>query len=321
MAHLLDGLLSTEATALYQRLIAAGHFRVDDHPDLAESPPMRELISRGFARERYVGDPVLIPVEPVRAIEQALMVAQAQLLDQQRMLIRAREQMELLQRTYTTSVEPEETAASVRVLTDPKEIGALSVELCLSAERDFANLETAHFRSPPDPRSAKVPPAQVLARGVRFRNIYARPVLDIPGSDEMVQRCAEGGWDLRVLPDLPMKMVLVDESAALLPLDPTGTRGALLVRTPVVVAGLRMLFELLWTRATPLSGPGGGKLTPIQDKVFRLMVAGLTDDSISRQLKISTRSVRRHISAVLEKMSVDNRITAAAVAIRDGWID
>ena len=321
MSHPLAGLLPVEAANLYQRLLVAGRFSLAEHSELTSSPEMRSLIDAGFARERYVDEPAIVPVEPARAIEQAMLTAQRRLLEEQRLLVKAREQMELLQRRYVVCADPGDPAASVEVLTNPAEIGALSVELCMSAQHDVSNLETQHFRRPPDPRSAKLPPAEVLARGVRFRNIYARPVLDLPGAGEMVRRCVEGGWDLKVLPSLPMKMVLVDDRAALLPLDPTGVQGAVLVRAPVIVAALRMFFEMLWSRATPLDGPESGKLPRVQGSVLRLMVAGLTDSAIGRQLGISERTVRRHISAVLELMGVDNRITAAAVAVREGWID
>jgi DNA-binding CsgD family transcriptional regulator len=321
VSHPLAGLLPVDAANLYQRLLAAGRFPIAEHPELTSSPEMRSLIDAGFARERYIDEPAIVPVEPARAIEHAMLTAQRRLLEEQRLLVRAREQMELLQRRYVVCADPEDAAASMEVLTNPAEIGALSVELCMSAQRDVSNLETAHFRRPPDPRSAKLPPADMLARGVRFRNVYARPVLDLPGADEMLRRCADGGWDLRVLPELPMKMVLVDDRAALLPLDPTGVQGAVLVRAPVIVASLRMFFEMLWSRAAPLDGPDSTKLSRVQGSVLRLMVAGLTDTSIGRQLGISPRTVRRHISAVLELMGVDNRITAAAVAVREGWID
>jgi DNA-binding CsgD family transcriptional regulator len=321
VSHPLAGLLPAGAAEAYQRLLAGGQFVISEHPELASSAEMRSLVEAGFARERYIDEPTIVPVEPARAIENALFAAQRKLLDQQRLLVRARENMELLQRTYRISAEVGDPAASIQVLTDPAEIGGMSVDLCMSAKRDVANLETAHFRRPPDPRSAKVPPAEVVARGVRFRNIYARAVLDVPGSDEMVRRCTAGGWELRLLPDLPMKMVLIDESAALLPLDPTGIGGAALVRSPGIVAALRMYFEMLWHRATPL-GPGGdGRLSPTQSTILRLMAGGLTDTAIGRQIGSSERTVRRHITAILETMNVDNRMTAVAVAVREGWID
>ena len=52
----------------------------------------------------------------------------------------------------------------------------------------------------------------------------------------------------------------------MLPLTPTGTAGALVVRAPVIIAALREYFELLWERATPLkasrSAAPGDRLTP-----------------------------------------------------------
>lgn len=82
---------------------------------------------------------------------------------------------------------------------------------------------------------------------MRCRNIYTRAVLEIPGAHDMVIASLESGWQCRVYPDFPMKPVMVDERAALLPLGLTGMEGAVLVRAPVILAAaLRMYFELLW---------------------------------------------------------------------------
>jgi DNA-binding CsgD family transcriptional regulator len=318
----LDGLIPENAAELYQKVLAAGRLRLADDPELEDSAALRELTERGFVRKRYVGEPVVVPVDPARAVENALLTAQRQILEQHKMVVRVRDQMAMLQRLYVAGgAESAETVPSIQVLSDPAEIGALSVELCLSAERDVSNLETPHFQRAPDPRSVKLPPADVLARGVQFRNIYARAVLDLPGAGEMVRRCREGGWQQRVVPDLPLKMVLVDERAALLPLDATGMEGAALVRAPVIVSMLRSYFEMLWNRSVPLDGPNSGRLTEAADQVLRLMLTGMTDAAISRHLGTSERTVRRHVAAVLETFGVDNRITAAVVAIREGWID
>lgn len=318
MPHLLEGLLAEAAASLYERLLAAGRIRLCD---IDEPEGLRELIDRGFARERYVGDPVVIPVEPARAVENALLVAQQRMLEQHRLLARAFEQMPGLQHTYVTGAgELPDALLSIRVLTDPAEIGALSVEICLSAQREVSNLETAHFTRPPDPRSVKVPPRDVVDRGVKFRNIYARSVLDLPGSGEMLRRCAAAGWEQRIVTELPMKLVLIDESAALLPLDPTGMAGAVLVRAPVIVAMLRSYFDTLWHRAMPMDSLTAGRLSGVQDRVLRLMLTGATDATVARHLGMSERTVRRHVATLLELLGVDNRVTAAVVAVRDGWV-
>lgn len=316
----LTSVLSEQAAGLYERLIVSGGLSLVDHPDLSETSEARELIDKGFARERYVDLPRLVPVEPIRAVDNAILTKQRQVLDQYQALLRLRDEMQALQQVYRSGTPTEELGDLVRVVTDPGEIGALSVELGLSAQHDVASLETGHFTRPPDPRSARVPPAEVIERGVRFRNIYGRVAMEVPGAAEMLRKSQEAGWQCRVYPHLPMKMVLVDERAALLPLGPTGMEGAVLVRAPVITAALRTYFELLWSRAVSVDG-NPVKVPPEQDQVLRLVLTGMTDGAIARNLGISERTVRRHVQALLEALGASNRVTLAVAAVREGWVD
>lgn len=317
-------MLSEPAAKLYEQLVVTGGVSLTDNADCSASPAARELIDKGFARQRYVGTPMLVPVEPTRAVDNAILVRQRQILEQYQTLLRLRDEMHVLQQKYLASEQrPEEAHELVRVLTDRQEIGALSVELCLSAQHDVASLETAHFTRPPDPRSARTPPTEVVERGVRFRNVYATAVLDLPGAREMLRASVAAGWQCRICPRLPMKLVLVDERAALLPLGPTGMEGAVLIRAPVVVAALRDYFELIWARAVPVpDDPGAaGRLPPGQETVLRLVLTGMTDATIARHLGISERTVRRHVGGLLERLGASNRITLAVTAVREGWLD
>ncbi|HEV8555772.1 MAG TPA: LuxR C-terminal-related transcriptional regulator [Actinophytocola sp.] len=317
----LTSVLSEPAARLYESLIVSGGLSLIDHPDLPEATEARELIDKGFARERYVDLPRLVPVEPIRAVDNAILTKQRQILDQYQTLLRLRDEMGALQQVYRSATLPaEEPHDLVRVITDGDEIGALSVELGLSAQNDVASLETGYFTRPPDPRSARVPPAEVVERGVRFRNIYARAALEVPGAAEMLRKSQEGGWQCRVYPYLPMRLVLVDERAALLPLGLTGVEGAVLVRAPVITSALRTYFELLWSRAVSVDG-NAAKVPPEQDQVLRLVLTGMTDGAIARHLGISERTVRRHVQALLEALGATNRVTLAVAAVREGWVD
>lgn len=316
----LAGVLSPEAAEHYQRLVETGGLALADHPGVQDRPETRELIGKGFARIRYVGTPLLVAVEPARAIDNALIVRQRELLDQVEALIRLRDGAPGLQERYRLAAPGDDTDGPIRVLTDRDEIGALSVELALSARSEVASLETEHFSRPPDPRSARPLPADLVARGVRFRNVYSRAALEVEGAREMLRLSVEAGWSSRAHPDVPMKMVLVDDRAALLPLGATGMEGALLVRAPVVVAALRGYFEMLWAAAVPLDG-GAVRLPPEQDQVLRLLLTGMTDGAIARHLGISERTVRRHVGALQEALHAGNRVTLAASAVRQGWVD
>jgi DNA-binding CsgD family transcriptional regulator len=320
MASLLAGVLSEAAALFYEELIATGGVSLRDRPEVAASDIARELIDKGFARERYVGGASLVPVEPARAIDNAILVRQRQILEQYQTLLKLRDEMRSLQRTYLSSAfagaEPHEL---VRLLTDPREIGSLSVELCLSAEQEVLSLETARFSRPPDPRSVRHLPAEVIERGVRFRNIYARALLEIEGAADILRASVEAGWQSRVYPELPMKAVIVDERSALLPLGPTGMEGAILVHAPPIISALREYFEMLWARSVPLSGVSA-KLTTEQQQVLGLVLTGMTDAAIARHLGVSERTVRRHVGALLKLLGVDNRVSLAVTAIREGWV-
>jgi DNA-binding NarL/FixJ family response regulator len=110
----------------------------------------------------------------------------------------------------------------------------------------------------------------------------------------------------------------------MLPLTPAGTGGALLIRAPVIIAALREYFEMLWERATPLvperGTQPGEQVTPAQRKVLQLMAEGLHDDAIARRAGISTTTVRRHITAIMDRLNVTSRFAAGAAAHRRGWI-
>ena len=121
-----------------------------------------------------------------------------------------------------------------------------------------------------------------------------------------------------------MKMRLADQATSMLPLIPTGAAGAVVIRAPLITAVLREYFELLWDRATPLK-PGqpaapGGRLTPAQQAVLELMAEGLHDDAIARRAALSVTTVRRHVTAILQRLDVTTRFAAGAAAQRRGWI-
>ena len=319
---MLEGLLSAGAGELYEALVRENAMSPGDAR--AAGDEMAELIEKGFARYNYRADPnnpSITPIEPVRAVDNAIMVAQQQALEQQRVIIAAREQLELLQAEYRAANGTGE-GAEVEVITDRRRIGALSVELCLSAREEFVSFTTASVPAPPDPRTSMTFPASVTERGVVLRNVYERDALDFAGANEIVHTCARAGWQLRVAPALPMKMVIADHHSALVPVDRAGTRGALCVRTPTVVAALRMLFELVWAQAVPVGDEPGNRdgLTPVQGRVLDLVATGMTDAAIARNMKISERTVRRHVSSLLEALRVDNRVAAVYAATRIGWL-
>lgn len=99
---------------------------------------------------------------------------------------------------------------------------------------------------------------QALRRGVRYRAIYDATILAVPGRMQEVLEYAAAGEEARSLPDIRLKMIIVDRHTAMIPLgtgeSQTGAR-TLIHRSPLLDI-LVACFDMLWERATPIAVPG-----------------------------------------------------------------
>jgi DNA-binding NarL/FixJ family response regulator len=55
-------------------------------------------------------------------------------------------------------------------------------------------------------------------------------------------------------------------------------------------------------------------------EVLRLIADGLSDREIAERLYISHRTVMRHVTNILDKLGVNSRTAAAALAVRERLI-
>lgn len=167
-----------------------------------------------------------------------------------------------------------------------------------------------------------------LRRGVRYRVLYDRRALDVPGRPADIEAGLAAGEEARVT-DIPLKMTLVDDAVAILPLHhPADIESRLVVYDPVLLTALGTLFEMYWDRALPLrvsggkahlSGAGTG---PSDDEahLLPLLVAGLTDQEIAAHLKLSDRTVRSRVRAMIARLDAATRFQAGYQAVARGWL-
>jgi hypothetical protein len=164
--------------------------------------------------------------------------------------------------------------------------------------------------------------AEQLGAGRRSRALYPARVLE--SAPRVLWERAEAGESVRILAEVPCRMAVLGEDAALLSEEhgvPTETR--VLVRHPAVVAALRLSFETLWEKA--MAVPGLDARRSPQDVLARgllldLLADGAKDEQISRELGVSLRTVRRRVADLLDDLGATSRFQAGVEAVRRGWV-
>ncbi|WP_246607674.1 TrmB family transcriptional regulator [Paractinoplanes toevensis] len=161
-----------------------------------------------------------------------------------------------------------------------------------------------------------------LTRGVRYRAIYERALLDKPGELASIVEAVGMGEQARTLPVLPVRLAIADRNLAICPLVPDAARGAgqptaALIRSSELLDALIALFESYWERATPLLGES----TDQPDRLLlSLVVAGMPDKSIATHLQVSKRTVQRRLDRLMLVAGVDSRAGLAFQAAKRGWL-
>ena len=215
--------------------------------------------------------------------------------------------------------ETQAPSAGVEVLIGREAANAAIADLCAHSQLEIAAFDRPPYVNVHDPspnylqeNSAEY---RALLRGVSVRGVYH------PGFDR--DRLAELSVFLRAgeqakLGDVPMKLILIDRKAAVLPAPrsyaPDPEVVATVVRHPVVVEALLTLYEAVWERSVAIRPTDTGELQqdPRRDALVSLLMSGATDSAIAGQFGVTERSVRRWIADLMDELDVRTRLHLGA---------
>jgi DNA-binding CsgD family transcriptional regulator len=197
----------------------------------------------------------------------------------------------------------------------------------LGARREVCAFDAPPYLTAGPPHNATE--FELLRRGIRYRIIYDRQAVSVPGRLPDLAVSFALGEQSRVS-DVPMKLVLSDQPLALLPLRSDDLQRWLLVRDEALVGALSALFDAYWERAVPLrvSGPlhepatdGHEIPSDAERDVLQLLVGGLTDQAMADHFGVHLRTVRRRLHTLMTRLDAATRFQAGYQAARRGWLD
>lgn len=249
---------------------------------------------------------------------------EADLLRRQRELVLNKVKIEETIAAYADS-QPHKYALNSQRLVGVDAIQAkldlLATELtseCLSVMPGGAQSEASLQASRPLDQAA-------IMRGVDVQTLYQDSARNDSATYSYAQWLVSLGGQVRTAPTLPPRMIIFDRTTALLPIDPTNSRaGALYTSEPAIVASLTAVYEHAWAIAVPLGSRTTEDLvtglSALDRRLLTLLATGLTDDAAGKRLGVSARTVRRQMSALMERLNATSRFEAGIKAAQRGWL-
>lgn len=265
-----------------------------------------------------------IPVNPEVGLASALWCMEAELDERRAQLSRDRAALAALTSDYVSTVASRNDG-NVEHLPGVDAVRVRLMELSRQARTRVRTLSPGGALSPTAVAAGRPLDEENIVRGVQIRTIFLDSVRNDVGTLEYATWLASKGGATRTAPVLPMRMILCDDTAAVVPIDPADSkRGAYLLHYPSMLRALGELFELIWQQATPLgvapSTPAEGTPTKRELALLKMLATGLTDEGIARKMGVSLRTVRRNTAALFERLGAQGRFQAGAEAVRRGWM-
>ncbi|MEV1178919.1 transcriptional regulator [Nonomuraea sp. NPDC049784] len=306
--------LGPDEEALYEVLLDRSPATLDQlasaWPRAGLEPLLASLESRGLISTST--GPIYTAVAPEIALDVLLLAAE-------RDLLRVRERARELEEAFQERARERTPPVVVEVVTGRRAVEQRHAQIQRAARQQLRCLSKRPYF---DPLGSVAAQRELLDRGVTSRMIYEREFVAAKGALRQIEAMVGAGQQARVLPELPMKLYVVDDRLALLLLrhEPADAVAALVIHPSGLLEALIRLFEGLWQRALPL-GLAPSARNPARDsrddaRLIALLLSGLTDEAIARQLGVGHRTAERRIAELMAFLGARTRFQAGVQAAR-----
>ena len=294
-------------------------------PEATVRRSLNLLVDLGLAT-RSNGRPArFIAVSPDSGLEAILRQREGELYD-------VRSHVRTLMEMYRAGARFNHPGELVEVVSGRDEVNHHWVQMQQDTRSEMRGFDRPPYATPQAHSESNPVELELLRRGVKYRVIYDKTVLELPGWLEDVTRGIRHGEQARIAADLPMKLAISDDRLAIIPLLRTGddvVTASYLIHPSPLLDAVVALFDLAWERSVPvrLTTPAlasveevGEGLTDDEVKLLTLLAAGATDKAASRALGWSERTVQRHVMKLSQRVGAQTRFQLAMEATRRDWI-
>lgn len=281
-----------------------------------------ELGRLALLRPSWEDPAVLRPVSPTIGLEILLAREKADLLRRQHRIEQGRATLEALAAEFG---QPVAGGTGIEELSGLDATREALERLAYHARHEVLAFGPDGAQRPESMAAARPLNEYLLGKGVRMRTVYLNSARNDAPTCAYARWLSESGAELRTVPVLPVRMLIVDRSHAVVPIDPADTAaGACLLRGTGVIAALTALFEQVWQVAEVWGGTRRAApketLTAQERALLHLLLQGDTDEQAGRRLGVSTRTVGRIAADLMSRLGARSRFQTGALAASRGWL-
>lgn len=210
---------------------------------------------------------------------------------------------------------------AVELIEDAHVVRSRLYELSTSAARRTCTMVPGGAIPPAAIESSLRIDRALLARGITVRTIVSETVSADPAFAAYLEQIEAAGAQVRIHPNPPCVMVLVDDSAVVA--MGNGRGGAYVIPGSSIVAAMDSLFEMVWNEGEPRAVPGevSGAFSEARIRqIVGLLAKGYKDEAIARRLGVSTRTVRRMVADAVVMLGAESRFQAGVLAAQKGLL-
>jgi sugar-specific transcriptional regulator TrmB/DNA-binding CsgD family transcriptional regulator len=241
-------------------------------------------------------------------------------------LRRAQESLGQLAARYRARYLATEYAGVFEVIRGADALRERTIDIVASARSEALNMVKPPIIAVHSAEGVEPDPA------VRGRVVFDRDAVADARTLDAIRTRPGAHLEIRVHTMVPVKMIVIDRSMALVPLVQRDQRDqrddvpvGVLFSEGALLDSFLALFDYVWETAVGFHVHDGGArgnapLSQADQQLLSLLLAGLTDQAIAAHFRISVRTVERKVRALMDAAHVRTRMQLAWEAARQQWL-
>lgn len=281
------------------------------------------LSELALVRASYEDQGLLRAVSPDLGMEVLLARQQRELARQQQRLEASRATAAQLIAEYA-DLRPAAGSPGVEQLTGLDQIRDRLATLTREVTTEVMGFNPSSAQTQEGMAAARPLDRELLERGVAIRTLYLDSIRNHAPTVAHAEWLAGHGGQVRTVPTLPTRMIIIDRATAVIPVRSDDTAaGAVVLTGQGTVTALCALFDSTWAAGRPLGQVpvrDAHGLTSQEQAALALLADGHTDEAIARRLGVSPRTARRVTADLIERLGARSRFQAGVRAAQQGWL-